>query len=179
MEATMEWYFYVFALILWPTDPPVASQARPEVWQALKEISVGLELVGPHENWASDFRSELRYVRHYWRTLQDAPRLADCNTLPSSAAVAELCRLNEQYQCHVQTQQAILIHRADDLAEVLREARQLYQVWDAVRRATGPNQAWAYRRRMLRNVREMVGEQAYYSGQLPPAVPVWRFQRID
>ena len=173
------WYLYVSALILCPVEPDVSSQQSPEIWEALKEISVSLELVGPHENWASDFRSELRYVRHYWRTLQDAPRLADCNVLPAAWMVQDLCRVNEQYQCHLQNQQIIYPHRADDLGEVLREARQLYQVWDAVRRATGPTQAWAYRRRMLRQLRDMLGEDDYYAARLPPSVPLWRFKEID
>lgn len=175
----MVWYLYVACLILSPTEPDVSSQQNPEIWEALKEISVGLELVGPHENWASDFRSELRYVRHYWRTLNDAPTLGDCCVLPPAWLVQDLCRLNEQYQCHLQMQQVMYPHRADDFNEVLREAKKLHAVWDSVRRATGPNQAWAYRRRMLRQLKEMVGEEAYYAGRLPPSVPLWRFQSLD
>jgi hypothetical protein len=172
------WDLYVAALILWPVEPAVSSQQCPEAWAALKQISLDLELVGSHENWASDFRSELRYVRHYWRTLQDAPRLGDCFCLPPNCVVADLCKLNEQYQCHLQMQQIIHAHNSDDLTEALREARHLYGVWDAVRRATAPNQAWAYRRRTLRQLREMLGDNAYYSGQLPPCVPLWQFQEI-
>ena len=26
---------------------------------------------------------------------------------------------------------------------------------------------------------EMIGDEAYYSGNLPPCVPLWRFQQID
>jgi hypothetical protein len=32
---------------------------------------------------------------------------------------------------------------------------------------------------MLRQLRDTVGEQAYLGGQLPPAVPLARFQMID
>jgi hypothetical protein len=173
------WDYLIVLYVLSPIEPPVSSQAAPEAWQALKDVSLTMEIVGPHENWASDFRSELRYVRHYARTLQDAPPLADCDWLPPAWLAADFCRFNEQYQCTLQTQQMQFGHRSEELGEVLRETRQLYSVWDAARRATSHNQAWAYRRRSLLQLREAVGEEAYYSGRLPPAVPVGRFREID
>jgi hypothetical protein len=173
------WDYLIVLYVLSPIEPPVSSQAPPEAWQALKSISLRMELVGPHENWAPDFRSELRYVRYYARLLNDAPPLADCDWLPPSTVAADFCRFNEQYQCHLQTQQLLATAHADDLGEALRESRQLYIVWDTVRRSTSPNQAWAYRRRTLSQLREMVGEKAYYRCDLPPCVPVWRFREID
>ncbi len=175
----MMWYWYVLFLIACPTDPQVSAQAPPQAWQALKEISLALELVGPHENWASDFRSELRYVRYYWRLLRHAPRLADCGALPGNSVACEQCRFNEEYQCYLQTQQALFMHRTDELAEVLRETRQLHQAWDCLRRASATNQAWAYRRRMLVELRDLVGVNAYYTGRMPPSVPLWRFKEVD
>ena len=173
------WYCYVIFLILCPTDPQVSSQAPPQAWQALKEISLALEIVGPHENWASDFRSELRYVRYYWGLLRYAPRLADCCGLPSNSLACEQCRFNEEYQCYLQTQQCIFTHRTDDLGEVLRATRQLHQAWDCLRRASAANQAWAYRRRMLVELRDLIGMNAYYNGRMPPSVPMWCFKEIE
>lgn len=173
------WDYLIVLYVLSPVEPPVSSQAPPEAWQALKTYSLHTEIVGPHENWASDFRSELRYVRFYTRLLANAPPLAHCEWLPPSDVATEFCRFNEQYQCHLQTQQLICPHHADDTAVALREARQLYRVWDSVRRASSPNQAWAYRRRTLAQLRDMLGEPAYYRGELPPSVPVWRFRMID
>jgi hypothetical protein len=178
-EDTVVWDYLIVLYVLSPIEPPVSSQASPEVWQALKDVSLTLEIVGPHENWASDFRSELRYVRHYARALQSAPPLADCDWLPPAWLAAEYCRYNEQYQCYLQTQQVLCNHRADHFADVLRETRQLHGVWDATRRATSTNQAWAYRRRSLGQLREALGDEDYYSSRMPPAVPVWRFREID
>ena len=31
----------------------------------------------------------------------------------------------------------------------------------------------------LKKLKDAIGDQAYYSGCLPPHVPVWRFGRID
>ncbi len=173
------WDYLIVLYVLSPIEPPVASQAQPEMWQALKDVSLTMEIVGPHENWASDFRSELRYVRHYARTLQTAPPLADSDWLPPAWLAAEYCRFNEQYQCNLQNQQMLCGHRAEQYGDALRETRQLHAVWDSVRRATSSNQAWAYRRRSLQQLRETLGDEAYYGGQLPPAVPVWHFREID
>jgi len=35
------------------------------------------------------------------------------------------------------------------------------------------------RRGALKKLQDMVGSEAYFSGKLPPHVPVWRFQRIE
>jgi len=179
VEDFVVWDYLIVLYVLAPIELPVASQASPEAWQSLKYVSMQLEIVGPHENWASDFRSELRYVRHYARLLQDAPPLADCDWLPSSDVAAEFCRFNEQYQCHLQAQQQLFTHRSDDIGVVLRETRHLYCIWDATRRGTSNNQAWAYRRRSLCQLREMLGDPAYYRAQFPPSVPVWRFRDMD
>jgi len=31
----------------------------------------------------------------------------------------------------------------------------------------------------LRNLRDLIGEQAIQAGLLPPHIPIWRFQSID
>jgi hypothetical protein len=165
-------------MILCPDDPDVPPTASPELWQALKDVSLDLEIVGPHENWATDFSSELRYVRRHWRMLREAPPLADCCWLPSPSVARDMCCFNECYQSHLQMQRIIFPHRADELTSVLNEARQLYTIWDAARRANSPNESWALRRRMLLRLRETIGPTAYYNGQLPCWVPSWRFQEI-
>jgi hypothetical protein len=35
------------------------------------------------------------------------------------------------------------------------------------------------RRQALKKLREMIGENAYYYGQMPPSVPVWRFREVE
>ena len=174
------WDYVVLLLVLSPVELPVSSQQPPEAWAALKSIALSTEVVGPHENWASDFRSELRYVRHYVRLLSDAPPLADCNWLPTTEFAAECCKFNEAYQNHLTTQQTLggPTHEAE-WASALCQTRQLYRVWDATRRATSTNQAWAYRRRTLMQVRDMLGEQDYYRAKFPPSVPVWLFHEME
>jgi hypothetical protein len=174
----MMWHIIILGLIVCPNDPPVSSKAPPEAWQALKDISLALEIVGPHENWAADFNSELRYVRRHWRALQDAPPLSDCYWLPEPTAARDLCCFSEGFQAHLQMQRVIYPHRCEQITAVLNETRQLYIVWDAVRRANSPSESWALRRRMLLRLKETIGDNAYYNRQLPCWVPWWRFQEM-
>jgi hypothetical protein len=61
----------------------------------------------------------------------------------------------------------------------MQEADRLYQVWDTVRDARCDYYYVTVRRQALKRLRDMLGSDAYYSGVLPPHVPLWRFQRVD
>jgi hypothetical protein len=37
----------------------------------------------------------------------------------------------------------------------------------------------AYRRQALQQLREAIGPQAFYSGRMPPHVPLWRIAIVD
>jgi hypothetical protein len=121
----------------------------------------------------------LRYVRAHARALSTAPSINDCAGLPNAEVAADFCRFSEQYQLHLQTQQSMMPHRSTELVQALDEARDLYRVWTTVRRAGMTEESWVSRRRALGQLRETLGEQAYYGGQLPPCVPLWRFREID
>ena len=66
-----------------------------------------------------------------------------------------------------------------ELREMLQEVDRLYNIWDTVRDARCDYYYVTVRRQALKKLRETVGDDAYYSGALPPHVPIWRFARID
>ena len=43
------WDCLILLCVLSPVEPPVSSEVRPEAWQALKNVSLEMEIVGPHE----------------------------------------------------------------------------------------------------------------------------------
>ena len=71
-----------------------------------------------------------------------------------------------------------LVH-GDELRIALNETDHLYQVWDSVRDARCNYYYVTVRRQALKTLREMIGTEAFYRGELPPHVPVWRFPEID
>lgn len=173
------WDCVAVLLLLSPTTPPVSSRAPEPLWAALKRVAQATEVVGPHERWATDFRSELAYCRRHYRELDEAPPLQDCLRLPSAEMAVGYCRLNWSYQEGLKARRWVNRHRWDELSEALEEAQKLYQVWELVRESLSPDRSWACRRRALLRLRESLGPAAYYAGDLPPCLPHWRFAEID
>jgi hypothetical protein len=173
------WELLVVALLLWPTAPDVPHRAPEPLWQALKQVALVTEVVGPHERWANDFRAELSYVRRHFRELQDAPPLEDCGRLPPLEVTTAYCRLNWSYQEGLKARRWVCRYRWEELTQALDEAQCLYQVWETVREANCADRSWACRRRALSRLRETLGSPAFYRGELPPCLPVWRFPEAD
>jgi hypothetical protein len=146
------------------------------MWQSLKEIALRTELVGPHERWITDFRSELAYVRRHGRELANAPPISDALWLPSPAVAQECRRFNLSYQRCLELRRQVALHHQDQCSDALREAQFLGDVWRRVETATSPTNSWVCRRRALQELRDLLGPEAYYTGRLPPCVPVWRFR---
>ena len=105
--------------------------------------------------------------------------LADCHRFPPREYARQCMVFNRSYRCHVELQ---LIWYAGDTRrwwywqEALWETDRLYHVWDALHAAQGgewPDEI--FRLKWLRNMREMIGEEAYAAGRMPPPVPIWRF----
>lgn len=59
------------------------------------------------------------------------------------------------------------------------EAERLHEAWDALDdawRGSCPHACAAGREQHLERLRSIIGVAAYISGQMPPPVPIWRFQ---
>jgi hypothetical protein len=149
------------------------------MWQSLKGIALKTELVGPHERWIADFRSELAYVRRHGRELASAPPISDALWLPPSAVAQECRRFNLGYQRCLELRRQVFLHHQEEWTEALQEAQYLGEVWRRVETATCLTNSWVCRRRALQELRQILGSEAYYSGLLPPCVPVWRFQMAE
>ena len=170
------WDLLTALLILSPITPPVPHKAPAPAWQALKRVALRLEVVGPGELWIDDYRSEVGYVRTHWRELADAPPLADAYWLPPAAVAREWRCFNLRYQQGVQQRRAAEAHHREEWSDALQEAEQICEILFLVETAASPNKSWVCRRQALRQLRELLGPEAYAAGRLPPCVPLWRFQ---
>jgi hypothetical protein len=131
-------------------------------------------LAGPEE-----FVADLTLVRERGRTLADAPPLCDCQRFPGRMVASELLEFNRAYRHHLLRKQDVEGLRRDEVAEALHETDVLYRIWDAVRDARSECYYVMARRNALRVLREALGQEAYYRGDLPPHVPIWRFARVE
>lgn len=158
--------------------PSISAAEWPALRAALASQAVEWEVLDAREERLvrlEELAADLAVLRQRYRELRDAPPLSDCRRLPTRIQVADLLRFNRAYRKHLDARQIIDHDRAGALKEALREADELYRVWDLVREATCDIYYVPVRRLALKNLRAAVGELAYQAGDLPPHVPLWRF----
>lgn len=179
-------YCLALALLASPPDtpePPVAPEDWPALQASLQRLAVEMEILDQREvryvlTRPEDFETDLNLLRRRYLELADAPRLADGARFPDRTTVTEYITFNRAYRRYLEARQPLEPDRTWQYREALRETDWLYQVWDAVRDARCEFYYVTVRRQALKRLRDLVGPDAYAAGQLPPYVPVWRFQDI-
>jgi hypothetical protein len=165
---------------LGPPPAQVHAVLRPPLqalfvqWEILDQRELRYILARPE-----DFLSDLNLLRRRFHDLVDAPPLHDCLRFPDRERVNDLLAFNREYRRNLSIRQPVELARWWELREALQETDHLYQVWDTVRDARCDYYYVTVRRHALKKLRQLLGEDAYYNGRLPPCVPLWRFQGID
>lgn len=168
---------YAAALLLLPLDPPAAPsrELREAVWSVAVDLEIadGCPWMAEDTDDAAALGDELPMLRGRLTEARDWPPACDARRWPDRLAVVAALDFNGQYRHHLRT------YGKDDAARdaALRDAEDLFAVWDALDDAqlnTGPYS----RRYHLARLRDLLGEDAYAAGRMPPAVPVWRFREI-
>ncbi len=178
----------ILAAALICTPPGVAEPVPPpELWpgtrDAIHKLAVDWELLDFRETRyilarPDDFSADLNLLRRRYQELHDAPRVDDSFRFPERAAVNDLVRFNRAYRKHLDGLADLDVDRTETIRAVMRETDTLYQVWDACRDARCEFYYVTVRRQALKRLRDLVGEDAYARGELPPNVPLWRFQEL-
>lgn len=107
----------------------------------------------------------------------DRPLLTDLGNLPSETAAMAAVEEADRYLLHLQARGATLLHSQD--AEWCREAwRMLREVRGCVRMPLVDSWAETHGRSILAQLREHLGPDNYYAGNMPPPVPLWRFELL-
>jgi hypothetical protein len=175
------------AMLTTPADKCEAAFASEEfttVRPTLQKVALSWEILDPREvryvlTRPEDFAADVKLLRRRYHELIDAPPMCDCVRFPQRTKINELLSFNRAYRQHLESRQSLDPTGQWELHEAVQEADRLYQVWDTVRDARCDYYYVTVRRQALQKLREAIGPQAYYSGCLPPHVPVWRFARID
>src|SRR5262249_24018854 len=180
----MSSYTYLFAFALLATPPDVMELSEPALLHGplaadLEAIALHLELLDPREVKytlvkADEFERDLKELQTRFAALADAPSLAECRRLPSREVAGDLLASNRAYRESLSHRLAVDVIHAEELRAALHQTDQLYRVWDLVRDARSEGYYVRSRREAVQQLRELVGPHAFYSGQLPPHVPLWR-----
>lgn len=185
----MSTFDYLFALALLATPPdlmelPEAAKLHRPLAPALRTLALNWELLDPRELGyvlaeADDFASDLKLLQGRFQDLRAAPRLAEALRFPGRDMAGDLLAFNRTYRESLTNRLALDMIHGDELRAAVTETDFLYRVWDMVRDARCDYYYITYRRQALKQLRELVGPQAFYSGQLPPHVPLWRIPIAD
>lgn len=157
-------------------DPKEFVRAFPDNVPVLVRIGLDLEILDVKQlHWfeSLDAEERLTHLRWTWKELFDAPYLWEVNGLPSMEMVRDALSLSRAYH-HDLTRRAELdaLHR-NWLHQVMQENDRHYQVWALIGSAQNKNYGVTMRRQSLKSLRTIIGAEAYYSGRIPAAIPLW------
>jgi hypothetical protein len=166
-----------------PESCPPAEQF-PALRDSILKVAIEWEILDPRETRymltkPEDFCCDLNVLRRRYHELKDAPKVGEAYRFPDRKHVNELVRFNRAYRKHLETRQQFEFDRTGLFMEAIQETDQLYQVWDAVRDSRCDFYYIMVRRQALQRLKEMLGNEAYQMAELPPHVPVWRFNDLD
>jgi hypothetical protein len=164
-------------------DPPPDPEDWPAIQESIQSLAIEWEILDPREvryvmARPEDWENDIALLRRRYQELKDAPRLADAQRFPDRGTVNDLLAFNRAYRRHLDARQVLEQDRGQVLRTALKETDQLYQVWDSVRDARCEYYYITVRRQALKRLRQMIGPDAYATADLPPHVPLWRFQEV-
>ncbi|MCE9534632.1 MAG: hypothetical protein K8T89_26455 [Planctomycetes bacterium] len=178
---------FAASLIVAPSGTPFPEVEQTEwvgVQAAIWTTAINWEILDPREtnfivSRREDMKNDIEILRKRYNELKGAPLLNDAKRFPERAAVSEMISFNRALRNHIDGRQHLETDRGAEHRDMLFETDRLFTFWDAVRDARCDFYYVTTRRLALKRVRDLIGNDAYYSGNLPPYVPTWRFQEKD
>ena len=114
----------------------------------------------------------------------DRPPLSDVGRFPNAGAIRNALESAEQYRWYLQARRNILLG-CHVLQAAQVEATWCREAWYTLSVAEGytriklfPEDGEYHGRSALARLRDYIGPDAYYRGEMPPPVPLWRFEMV-
>lgn len=171
--AVVAWLWRLLAIAL--LDGRGTPHPYPQLLRELRNECLRREIMDEREAFTID---DLVSMRKRNLELCNTPLICDAVRFPSKLVLDEVLTFNRFYKSRMEARRSDPLH-GDEYREVVREADALYRIWDAVRDARTEHYYTPVRRRALLKVLKAVGPEAYWAGELPPFVPVWRFSERE
>lgn len=182
MPLDASYLLYAWLIITTPAELYVETNT-PIMRQEIQMLAVGMELLDPCETsnvfvYEEGFAADVEMLRARYRALKDAPPLSDSYRYPNREMALGSVEFNRAYRKTLEYQIDLHWNR-DWFQEVISETDQLYYIWDLVRDSNCDYYYVTVRRQALQSLKDKLGKEMYYSGWLPPCVPIWRFKVVD
>ena len=174
------------SLLVAPIDAPlpeINAAEWPVVQSAVWTVAVNWELMDPREtnflfNRVADAQNDIAILRKRRADLAGVPFVADAMRFPNRDVVNEGIQFNRNLRNYAEGQGRINLDRERLHQEIVSEIDECYRVWDAIRDARCDSFYVTTRRMALKKIRDKIGAQSYYAGELPPFVPFWRLREM-
>ena len=147
---------------------------------AIQQVAMDWEILDVRETRyvlakSEDFQDDIDFLRKRRVDLAEAPKVNESDRLPPRQAVNDNIRFNRAYRKNLENRLIWEPDRAGVIGDAIDETERLYKMWDAIRDAKCDYHYITVRRLALKKLKEMLGPDAYSTGELPLFVPEWRF----
>lgn len=168
---------------IYPYPIGVESVAFKAFSEAVCDVCCCCELMSPHERstmfCVPQLHQSMRIVRDRWRDLWDAPYVADAARFPSRDVINNYLSMNTAYAAQLRVSVGNFGYSQDAIREAIKETERLWSCWNLIRDIQFSDYCVSTRRADLKELRYRIGYKAYYATELPPFIPIWRFQRSE
>ncbi len=168
------------ALLVGPKDVPVDANWIEVLRPTILTLAVNSEILDPRERaflLTQDPVGDLAMLQGRNEDFKGLPYLGECSRYPDRKLINDFLALNRSYRNDLNKRLEIDLIHADVIRDAIVDTDQLYQVWDTVRDAQCDYYYVTVRRQALGLLRELIGAEAFYSGRMPPSIPVWHLPR--
>lgn len=180
----MPQYKLLFAILLLtsPSDTDQISQPQRlfcALSGSLQEVAIAWEIMDSRERSHvlardQDLKFDLHMLQNRIEELQFAPYVQESQRFPDKEIVNGMISFNRMYHQDMLTRLSFDQLHSEHVRHAVQENQKLFQIWDTVRDIKCPYFYITVRRRALNRLRQQIGDRAFYSGELPPPVPMER-----
>jgi hypothetical protein len=163
-----------------PPDAPHVCHA--ELAPSVRRLALEWQIVDARELDrilvdAQDFQKDLRVLQERRLRLHNAPLLEERERFPPLKLVEQLISHNRAYRRELEDRLAIDPLHAEELRAAIDEVEHLFRIWETLRDALTEHYYVDFQRQALDRLRDQLGMTAFYRGDMPPALPIWRLPR--
>ncbi len=187
-KATLKPFYLTQASILLNYQTGVPEQTPTDShWQnlrdALCQVAIDNEILDEREaryvlSRKEDFQNDLDMLRRRKIEFENTPHVKEARKFPERLIVCNAIQFNRAYHKHLSTRLAFELDREQQITAAMRETDELYRIYDATRDAACEFYYVTVRRHALDKLKMLIGNEAYLRGELPPCVPIWKFNEL-
>jgi len=145
---------------------------------AVRELAQEWELLDAREidfmKCDEEFLRDVALLQNRHAQLQTAPPVADIQRFPGRELINDMIAFNRIFRDGVCKRMDLDAVHHEDLRDVLQETDHIHRVYSSLNDAQCERFSVTFRRQALAQLRNLLGPEAYYTGRLPPHVPLWR-----